>query len=96
MKATKWLYSSPAWKRVRKEYYERVGGLCEDCLARGIITPGDEVHHKIFITPANMHDPSIALNPDNLVLLCKQCHAKRHGHVKRYKVSPDGRVIVLE
>lgn len=96
MKETKWLYGTAAWKRVRAEYFTRAGGLCEDCLARGLITPGDEVHHKIYITPANAHDPSVALNPDNLVLLCKDCHARRHARMKRYKVGPDGRVVAVE
>ena len=71
-------YSSKMWQECRNEYAKRVGLLCEDCLRRGIYRPGVIVHHKIEIDPITIEKPEIALNPDNLELLCRECHANRH------------------
>ena len=40
-------YSSRAWRDCRDAYARSVGGLCERCRAKGLITPGTEVHHKV-------------------------------------------------
>ena len=34
------------------------------------------MHHVIELTPENINDISIALNPDNLISLCHDCHTK--------------------
>lgn len=47
-------------------------------MAKGLIVPADEVHHKIRLTKENINEPSIALNFDNLEALCEQCHDKEH------------------
>lgn len=90
------LYSSKAWQHTRETYKKKVGGLCELCWARGIIKPGEIVHHKIPISPENINDPEIALNFDNLQLVCRDCHAQIHDRKKRrYKLDDMGRVIFL-
>jgi 5-methylcytosine-specific restriction endonuclease McrA len=71
-------YSSKAWQDCRNEYAKRRHYLCEDCLRRGIYKPGEIVHHKIEIDPVTIERPEIALSFDNLELLCRDCHAKRH------------------
>jgi 5-methylcytosine-specific restriction endonuclease McrA len=72
-----------------------VGGLCERCLKKGLIVPGEIVHHKVYISPDNINDPAITLNPDNLELLCRDCHAEEHmDRRKRYKLDNLGRVII--
>lgn len=87
-------YKSKAWQKTRDAYAKSVGNLCERCLAHGYYTPGEIVHHKIHITPQTIKDPNIALNFDNLQLLCRKCHSDIHtGNVKRYKVDGFGRVI---
>lgn len=88
-------YHSPEWKKAQRLYIKQAGGLCERCLARGIITPGVIVHHKIPLTPENIMDPSVTLNPANLQLLCRDCHAAAHkGSPARYKLDELGRVII--
>ena len=88
-------YMSRAWVRCRKGYAASKGGLCERCWSKGLIKPGEEVHHKIRLTPENINDPAIALNWDNLELLCKQCHdEEKQRRAKRWKIGPDGRVIL--
>lgn len=72
-------YSSKAWQDCRNEYAKRRHHLCENCLRRGIYRPGTIVHHKIEIDPVTIERPEIALNFDNLELLCRDCHAEVHG-----------------
>lgn len=71
-------YNSKRWQHTRDAYRKAVGGICEDCWERGILTPGAEVHHIEPLTPDNINDPAIALSWDNLRFLCKDCHAARH------------------
>ena len=71
-------YNSAAWQRCRDSYKNSKGGLCERCWSKGLIVPGDEVHHKIKLTPENITDLDVALNWDNLELLCKNCHMEEH------------------
>ena len=88
------LYKSKAWQHTRAAYISKVGGLCERCLAKGLINAGEIVHHKVYISPDNVNDPSVTLNFDNLELLCRDCHAQEHIAVeKRYKIDEYGRVI---
>ena len=86
-------YKSQAWKRTRAAYTKAQGGLCERCLAKGKIVPGEIVHHKIPLTPQNIHDAIVALDWSNLELLCREHHAEAHGaRKKRYTVDEWGRV----
>ena len=75
-------YMSRAWVKCRKGYAASKGGLCERCWSKGLIVPGEEVHHKIRLTPENISDPAIALNWDNLELLCKNCHLEEHSKTR--------------
>ena len=87
-------YKSKAWQRCRAGYVKSVGGLCEDCLKKGIYTPGEIVHHKVHLTPDNINDPDISLNWDNLKLVCRECHAKEHSASnERYLFDESGKVI---
>jgi 5-methylcytosine-specific restriction endonuclease McrA len=69
----KHFYNSTRWQAVREAYYTSQHGLCERCN-----NPGEIVHHKIYITPGNIHDPNITVNWNNLELLCRECHKKEH------------------
>lgn len=96
-KHQKAFYSSKIWERCRQAYISQAKGLCEECLKNGKITPGEHVHHKIPLTPETVDDPELALNFDNLELLCRDCHAAEHRKYERparYKVDEFGRAIV--
>lgn len=67
------LYNSREWQRVRTYCLMRDRYTCQDCGR-----PAEEVHHKKHLTPANIGDVRVALNPENLVCLCKDCHFARH------------------
>lgn len=74
MKAfAKAFYQSTVWKATRDYIFKRDCGLCKRCGA-----PGEIVHHKTYLTPENINDPSIALSEGNLELLCRNCHAIEH------------------
>ena len=91
----KQFYASNAWATCRAAYRESVGGLCERCYEKGMITPGEIVHHKVHLTPENINNPEVALSFRNLQLVCRLCHAEIHGKKKkRYKVDEFGRVIM--
>lgn len=90
-------YNSGAWKHTRRNYKQSVGGLCERCLAKGIIAPAEVIHHKIELTPDNIKDLNISLGWDNLQALCRQCHAEVHsGMEKRYTVDKQGKVVISD
>jgi len=67
-------YDSATWRKCREAYITEQHGMCEQCTEPGLI-----VHHKILLTPENIHDTNITLNFDNLELLCLTCHNKTHG-----------------
>ena len=75
-------YNSKEWKECRKRYLELMPkykrGLCEKCYKKGEHVLGEELHHKIWLTPKNIHDRNITLNHDNLILLCFDCHKEEH------------------
>lgn len=90
-------YKTGAWKKCRAGYIKSVGGLCERCLAKGLIVPGYIVHHKIHLTQDNVMDPSITFNYDNLEYICFDCHQQEHFSAKpkrRYKIDENGTVII--
>ncbi len=93
-------YNSTAWKKCRAAYIayrQRIdGGMCESCHD----APGYIVHHKIELTPENIHDPEISLNFRNLKYDCHVCHQKENAGdgvpgLVQYEFSPDGEICIL-
>ena len=88
-------YKSQQWKHCRAYIIKRDKGLCQDCLSKGRLTPAEEVHHITPLTPENIIDPSITLNEENLISLCRECHKARHGSRDlRYTVDDFGHVTI--
>lgn len=85
-------YQSPAWKRTREAYKKSVSGLCERCRKKGLFVPADIVHHKVHLTPENIHDLDISLGFGNLEAVCRKCHGELHGDGRRWTVDEFGRV----
>ena len=67
-------YNSKQWRKCRNAYYKLRHGVCEQCEDVGKI-----VHHKTYITPNNINNPTITLAFGNLELLCDMCHKQEHG-----------------
>lgn len=84
-------YKSDRWHLARSIVIARANGLCEKC---GKV--GTEVHHIERLTPDNVDDVGVSINPKNLILLCKDCHNIEHGRFgdkKEYKFDNDGNVV---
>ena len=86
-------YTTRAWRKARASVLADHGGLCQLCLAKGLIVPAVHVHHRIPLTPDNMDDPKIALDSSNLMALCEECHAEQH-RTKRWRCDAAGHVIL--
>ena len=74
-------YTTRAWRKCRESVIKQNGGLCQLCLAKGLIEPAVHVHHKI------------ALNKANLIALCEACHQEQH-RMKRWRCDPLGHVRI--
>lgn len=74
-----------AWKRIRDKYVSE-HPFCELCFEKGILVPVDEVHHKLPLAEGGTHDRN------NLISLCKSCHAKIHGERGDYQEGKKSRV----
>jgi 5-methylcytosine-specific restriction endonuclease McrA len=91
-----------AWQNTSRAYKQSVGGLCEKCMSKGMVTPAEIVHHKIPLTDDNINDLSISLSWDNLQALCRQCHAEAHEEMyrqrtgRRYKIDKYGKVLIID
>lgn len=75
------LYTSKAWIQFRFNLIIQRGPKCQRCGKVMIDTSKLIGHHIIHLSPANINDISITLNPDNVELICFDCHNKEH---KRY------------
>ena len=86
-------YVSWKWRRFRESRISMAGGLCEECQRRGIVTPADDVHHIIELTPQNVNDPAISLSVENTLVLCEKCHAEKHKK-RRWRCDAFGHVAL--
>lgn len=92
-------YKSKTWQANRDAYSRSVGGLCEPCAKQGLVVAGEIVHHRIELTPENIHNPAVTMAWSNLELVCRECHALRHPkgkHRRRFKVDALGNLTACE
>lgn len=87
-------YRSKEWKKIREYIFNKYHGLCDKCTK-----PGEEVHHKVWLSPKNIEDAEITLGEDNLVLLCRDCHIAIHRKVEvtkeGYRFNEEGELIPM-
>lgn len=92
---SKSFYNSKEWQKVRSYILKRDNYLCTKCG-----NPAEEVHHIEHLTPDNITNPHVTLNPDNLTSLCRDCHFAEHKADKiagiREKHTKNIREEVLE
>lgn len=78
-------YNGKSWRSLRGRLIAERNYICEECGGNFVFEPSRLVgHHKIELTPENITDVNIALNPDNIKIVCKECHDKEH---KRFAYS---------
>lgn len=90
-------YASDEWRNFRlylinERSKEHGVVICEDC-GKPIYKP-IEIHadHQIELTPENVHDKNISLNPKLIKLIHKICHDKRHY---RFGYKPPKKVYLV-
>lgn len=80
-------YNSAAWIKTARMIRGQHFHLCQICGATA-----KEVHHIKFLTPDNISNPDITLNPANLVLVCYDCH----NYIHQRGLDPDARRIQFD
>ena len=70
-------YQSTSWKKTRDYILSKYHYLCQKCYER----PAEIVHHIIWLNPINIKNPEITLGEDNLMPVCRECHAIIHEGV---------------
>jgi len=96
-------YRSKEWQNTREFVLMRDRFLCVKCGK-----PAEEVHHIIHLSPDNIWNPEITMDPQNLVSLCKDCHFAEHyedkgkgqrknkntlGTIYEYDFDADGNIV---
>lgn len=84
-------YNSSAWQKARDYCLLRDHHACVECG-----NAAEEVHHIIWLSPSNINDPNISLNPDNLICLCHDCHMSKHaskGIKYDYEFDANGQLV---
>lgn len=83
-------YNSKQWKELRFMLIIQRGAKCERCGKDFMLDPSHLIaHHKKELTPTNIQDPTIALNPENIEIICDECHNKEHrrfGYAHQHEV----------
>ena len=74
-------YSSGKWIAARDLVRKRDKMTCQNC--RSFTSKYYEVDHIIELTWDNVDDWNIAYNPNNLQLLCHNCHTRKTRKDKR-------------
>lgn len=72
-------YASDIWRDFRLGLIIERGPYCQEC--RELITDTKKLigHHEVELTPENVHDHMISLNPLLVKLVCHDCHNKAHN-----------------
>jgi 5-methylcytosine-specific restriction endonuclease McrA len=70
-------YQSNSWQKTRDYILAKNFYLCQKCHDK----PAEIVHHIIWLSPSNINNPRITLGEDNLMPVCRECHAIIHEGV---------------
>lgn len=85
-------YASGKWQQLRTNLIIERGPICEKC--GKVVTDTKRLigHHLIELTPENVKDYNISLNPDKIELVCHDCHDKGHN---RFGYKPLKKVYIV-
>uniref|UniRef100_A0ABX1PPT7 Putative HNH nuclease YajD n=2 Tax=Aromatoleum anaerobium TaxID=182180 RepID=A0ABX1PPT7_9RHOO len=68
------------WQRLRRETLVRDNYTCQECGDKNRQGRGSRIQLEVHHIIALCEDPSLALDPDNLITLCRSCHYKTHNY----------------
>lgn len=83
-------YTSREWQQckeiIRNQRLNEDGFILDEITGKPILKQYDMVfHHKIELTLANVNDPTISLNPDNIMIVTHQTHNEIHKRFGFYE-----------
>lgn len=81
-------YQSTQWRKLRNIFMKE-HPICADCLSKGKITPAVDIHHDKSPFKNGEINWNLLLDYDNLVPLCKECHALRHNKDNGFKTAEE-------
>lgn len=67
-------YKSARWRKLRQQRMRLDNNECQLCKHEGKYHKAEMVHHKIHVRD----NPMLALDMDNLMSLCNECHNREH------------------
>lgn len=85
-------YASDKWRNLRISLIAQRGNRCECCgehIAKSIEIIA---HHKTELTAENVDDYNISLNPNEIELICFDCHNQEH---ERFGYQPQKKVYLV-
>lgn len=85
-------YASEVWINFRLAIITERGLRCEHCGQLVARVRDLTLHHIIELTPENVHDVMIALNPENVMVVHHDCHNKIHN---RFGYQPEHNVYIV-
>lgn len=72
-------YNSKQWRELRERLISEADFQCAECGERYLKDSAQLIgHHIKELTPENVQDANIALNPANIKIICRRCHDKEH------------------
>lgn len=74
-------YGSKAWHDLRTVLIIQRHGICARC-GKDFSADTSQLiaHHKEHLTDETLKDPAVAVNPDNVEIVCQKCHAHYHAY----------------
>lgn len=87
-------YASKRWRELRDMLVIQRHGICDRC-GKDFSTDTSKLvaHHKEHLTDETLKDPNVAVNPDNVEILCAHCHALQHS--ERGFIKPCKQVFIV-
>ena len=82
-------YASRRWRELRECLILERHGFCDRC-GKNFSDDTSKLiaHHKQHLTDESLKDPKVAVNPDNIEILCQHCHSLQHlekGFIQKRK-----------
>ena len=90
--ALKSFYASEAWAKFRLGLIAERGLRCEYCSELAARSSKLTLHHIVELTPENVRDVMISLNPKNVIVVHHDCHNKIHN---RFGHKPEKGVYII-
>lgn len=85
-------YAHESWQQFRVAIIAQRGPVCQKC-NKVIANSSDCIlHHIKELTPENVSDYNVSLNPENILVVCHDCHDKEHN---RFGYQPEHKVYIV-